>query len=105
MANLGSQVRDNRPYDDDSGEQQGIRHIAGGRERLRNALYAAALPASFRWNAELIALYGRLRAAGKEHKVALVACARKLLIFANAVVTRGTPWQSSAHPSASLPAT
>ena len=83
------------PYDDDSGDQKGIRHIAGGRERLRNSLYAAALSASFRWNPELIALYGRLRGAGKEHKVALVACARKLLIFANAVVARATPWQST----------
>ena len=92
------------PYDDDSGDQKGIRHIAGGRERLRNALYAAAFAASFRWNAELIALYDRLRAAGKEHKVALVACARKLLIFANAVVERGTPWQSSRLPSTNLPA-
>jgi len=91
------------PYDDDSGDQKGIRHIAGGRERLRNSLYAAALSASFRWNPELIALYGRLRAAGKEHKVALVACARKLLIFANAVVARGTPWQSSVRTSTSLP--
>lgn len=90
------------PYDDDSGDQKGIRHITGGRERLRNSLYAAALSASFRWNPELIALYGRLRAAGKEHKVALVACARKLLIFANAVVARGTPWQSSAQTSTSL---
>jgi transposase len=90
------------PYDDDSGDQKGIRHIAGGRERLRNSLYAAALAASFRWNPELIALYGRLRAAGKEHKVALVACARKLLIFANAVVARGTPWQSSAQVTTGL---
>jgi transposase len=39
-------------------------------------------------------MYQRLRAAGKEHKVALVACARKLIIFANAVVARGTPWPS-----------
>ena len=38
------------PYDDDSGERVGGRHIAGGRERLRRALYSAALPASFRWN-------------------------------------------------------
>ncbi len=83
------------PYDDDSGDHKGSRHIAGGRERLRNSLYAAALAASFRWNPQLIALYGRLRAAGKEHKVALVACARKLLIFANAVVARSTPWQST----------
>jgi transposase len=90
------------PYDDDSGEQEGIRHIAGGRERLRNSLYAAALAASFRWNPELIALYERLRAAGKEHKVALVACARKLLIYANAVVARGTPWQSRPQKSTTL---
>ena len=82
------------PYDDDSGDQVGARHIDGGRERLRRALYLAALPASFRWNPQLIALYQRLRAAGKEHKRALIACARKLLIFVNTVVARGTPWQT-----------
>ncbi len=80
------------PYDDDSGEQVGIRHIEGGRKRLRRALYTAALAASFRWNQQLIQLYQRLTAAGKEHKRALVACARKMLIFANTVVARGTPW-------------
>jgi transposase len=81
------------PYDDDSGDQVGARHIEGGRKRLRRALYLAALPASFRWNPQLIALYQRLRAAGKEHKRALIACARKLLIYVNTVVARGTPWQ------------
>jgi len=80
------------PYDDDSGEHKGTRHIKGGRERLRKALYCAALPAAFRWNPQLIALYGRLIAKGKLHKVALIACARKLLIYANTVVARGTPW-------------
>jgi len=83
------------PYDDDSGDQVGVRHIDGGRERLRRALYTAALAASFFWNPQLIALYRRLIAAGKEHKRALIACARKLLIFANTVVARGTPWQQS----------
>ena len=39
-------------------------------------------------------MYARLKATGKDHKVALVACARKLVIFANTVVARGTPWQS-----------
>ena len=82
------------PYDEDSGEHAGERHIAGGRERLRNNLYVAAWIASLRWNPQLTALYKRMRAAGKEHKVAVVACARKLLIFANAVVARGTPWQA-----------
>jgi transposase len=80
------------PYDDDSGQLIGVRHIEGGRKRLRGALYCAALPASQRWNPQLIALYQRLRAAGKEHKRALIACARKLLVFANTVVARGTPW-------------
>jgi transposase len=80
------------PFDDDSGRQIGARHIKGGRERLRTALYCAALPAAFRWNRQLIALYRRLTMAGKSHKVALVACARKLLIFVNTVVARGTPW-------------
>src|SRR6202158_5433908 len=80
-------------YDDDSGEQVGVRHIEGGRKRLRRALYTAALAASFRWNGQLIQLYQRLIAAGKEHKRALVACARKMLIFANTVVARGTPWR------------
>jgi len=91
------------PYDDDSGEQVGIRHIEGGRQRLRRALYAAALPASFRWNPQLIALYKRLMAAGKEHKRALIACARKLLIFINTVVARGTAWQKAQPPIAAIP--
>ena len=80
------------PYDADSGDYAGQRHIAGGRERLRGNLYNAALPASLRWNPQLIALYKRLIDKGKPHKVALVACARKLLIFVNTVVERGTPW-------------
>jgi transposase len=80
------------PYDDDSGERHGHRHIDGGRERLRKALYNATLPAAYRWNAQLIAIKDRLLAAGKAHKVMLIACARKLLIFVNTVVARGTPW-------------
>jgi transposase len=80
------------PYDDDSGKHKGQRHIAGGRGRLRRSLFAAALPAAFRWNKALIGLYARLTAHGKAHNAALIACARKLLIYANTVVYRGTPW-------------
>jgi transposase len=90
------------PYDDDSGNRVGDRHITGGRERLRRALYTAALAASFRWNPQLMALYGRLIAAGKCHKSALVACARKLLVIINAVVARGTPWGAQAPQNAKL---
>ena len=42
------------PFDDDSGQHKGQRHIAGGRGRLRRSLFAAALPAAFpgtrRWS-------------------------------------------------------
>jgi transposase len=88
------------PYDDESGVYVGVRHIAGGRERLRGSLYNAALPAAFYWNPRLMALYRRLIAAGKPHKVALIACSRKLLVFVNTVVARGTPWVSSGSPTA-----
>jgi transposase len=84
------------PFDDDSGKYRGQRHIAGGRGRLRRSLFAAALPAAFRWNKALIALYARLIAKGKAHNAALIACARKLLIYANTVVQRGTPWVEKA---------
>ncbi|MCX7139276.1 MAG: IS110 family transposase [Proteobacteria bacterium] len=84
------------PFDDDSGKHKGQRHIAGGRGRLRRSLYAAALPASFRWNKALVELYRRLIARGKAHNAALIACARKLLVYANTVVQRGTPWTDRA---------
>jgi transposase len=80
------------PFVRESGERKDDAHIAGGRQRLRKSLYSAALPAAFFHNAQLIAFYHRLRTAGKSHKVALVACARKLLVFANTVLARGTPW-------------
>lgn len=99
MPELGSLTREQAaalaglaPFDDDSGRRTGQRHVAGGRSRLRKSLYAAALPAAFHWNPQLIALYRRLIKAGKSHKLALVACAGKLVILANTVVARGTPW-------------
>jgi transposase len=98
MPELGSLTREAiaalaglAPFDDDSGRHPGLRRIAGGRARVRKSLYAAALPSAFRWNPHLVAFYARLIKT-KHHKVALVACARKLLIYANAVLTRGTPW-------------
>jgi transposase len=99
MPEIGSVTREQAaalvglaPYDHDSGTLKGTRHIKGGRERLRASLYCAALPAAFRWNRQLVTLYQRLIATGKPHKLALIACARKLLIYVNTVVARGTPW-------------
>ena len=59
----------------------------GGHERLRRALYLAALPA-VRFNPVIRTFYQRLIARGKPKKVALLAAARKLLRIAWAVVTK-----------------
>lgn len=80
------------PFVHQSGKRKGETHIGGGRERLRRALYMPAFTGAFLWNPALMALYRRLLARGKSHKCAIVACMRKLLIFANTVVARGTPW-------------
>lgn len=80
------------PFNHDTGQSNGERHIAGGRARLRKAIYMTAFAASQRWNPILVALYRRLIQAGKHHKVATIACARKLIEIANAVLARGTPW-------------
>ena len=81
------------PFVRESGQSKGQSHIGGGRPRVRRALYMAALPGAFRWNPVLQAFYKRLVGRGKSGKCALVACARKLLVIANAVVARGTPWE------------
>ncbi len=83
------------PFVHESGKFKGKTHIGGGRARLRRSLYIAALPGAFFWNPQLQALYQRLISRGKSPKSALVACARKLLIFANAIVARGTPWEKN----------
>jgi transposase len=43
-------------------------------------------------NPRLRASYDHLRAAGKQHKVALVATMRKLLLILNALIKTDTPW-------------
>ena len=80
------------PFTRQSGRWVGEAHVAGGRDRVGKALFAAAQAASQRWNKALVELYQRLKAAGKHHSVAVVACARKLIIYANTVLQRGTPW-------------
>ena len=79
------------PYNRESGSWSGRRSIYGGRSRMRTALYMACL-SGVRYNPELREVYDRLVAAGKPKKVALVACARKLLLILNSVLKRGKPW-------------
>jgi transposase len=53
-------------------------------------MYAAA-QAARNWNPALTALYGRLVKAGKPHAVAIVACIRKMVIYANTVIANDAP--------------
>jgi len=69
----------------DSGQFKGQRRIWGGRADARATLYMATLVAT-RHNATIRAFYTRLLRAGKLKKVAIVACMRKLLTIANAVM-------------------
>jgi transposase len=81
------------PFNVDSGQFRGQRRIKGGRKRVRDALYMAALSAA-RYNPRLNAFYRRLIASGKPAKLALIALARKLLIIANAVLRDKTAFQA-----------
>lgn len=88
------------PFNCDSGQHRGQRHIWGGRASVRASLYMAALVAS-RHNPVLAAFYRRLRDLGKRPKVALIAVARKLLTILNAMIKHQSRWNPKA---ASTPA-
>ena len=85
------------PWSRDSGAKRGYRSIRGGRGRVRQALYMAALSAT-RWNADLSEFYQRLLARGKRKMVALTAVMRKLLLTLNAIARRGSPWEANPSP-------
>jgi len=73
------------PFNVDSGSYRGKRAIGGGRKRVRDALYMAALNA-VRRDRTLKAFYQKLRNVGKPAKLALIAVARKLLTILNAMI-------------------
>src|SRR5882757_9507245 len=85
------------PYDDDSGRRRGERHIKGGRRRTRNVFYMACLGAATQHNPVLKAFYDRLVAKGKEKKVALIACMRKLISILNIMIERRQKWDASRY--------
>lgn len=79
------------PFNRDSGRLQGKRHIYGGRSEVRSVLYMATISAT-RFNPVIKTFYERLLKAGKEKKVAIVACMRKLLTIINAMLRHNKPW-------------
>jgi len=78
------------PLAQESGQWQGSRHIAHGRANVRRALFQAALVAA-RHNEHLRPFYLRLRSNAKPPKLALIAVARKLLIFLNRLLMVDSP--------------
>jgi len=74
------------PFNCDSGTLRGRRRIWGGRAEVRRVLYMATLGAIRGKNPPILAMYRRLKAAGKPSKVAIVACMRKLLVILNAML-------------------
>jgi transposase len=80
------------PLNRDSGRHKGTRCVWGGRANVRSVLYMSTMSA-IRWNPVIGPFYQRLMQAGKKHKVATTACARKLLTILNAMVKTNTPWR------------
>lgn len=82
------------PITRQSGRTTRYAAIGGGRSTVRTALYLAAVTA-VRCNPRLKAYYEGLLARHKPKKVALIACAHKLLTILNAMLRDGTLWQET----------
>jgi transposase len=81
------------PINADSGVKRGQRAIRGGRRRVRQALYMAAV-STLRNGSPMRAFYAKLRNAGKPPKVAIIALARKILVSLNAMIRTQTPFRA-----------
>jgi transposase len=82
------------PYDQESGQHRGRRVIGGGRRWVRHALFEAIL-STIRCDPTFAAHYAQLVAGGKPHKVAMIACVRRLLGILTAMVRDGLTWQQT----------
>lgn len=78
------------PMNKDSGNKTGKRRIMGGRAPLRSTLYMAALSAT-QFNPVIRPFYQQLVDRGKDKKLALTACMRKLLVMLNAMMRDNQP--------------
>ena len=79
------------PMARDSGAFAGKRSIAGGRPRVRRALYQAAMGATA-GSSRLSEAYDAFIARNTPPKVALIALARKIAVIANAVLKSETTY-------------
>lgn len=80
------------PYDQDSGMQRGRRHIAGGRSRIRKAMYQAAITCG----ADPVLRHRRAELKARcPHKVAMIALARYQLSILTVMVRDHLPWHET----------
>lgn len=82
------------PHARDSGRRRGKRFISGGRKPVRDTLFMAATSAAFHTDSGFAAFYRRLREAGKPHKLAIIAVARKMLVTLNAMIRENRPFET-----------
>lgn len=75
------------PFNKDSGAYEARRVICGGRRQAGCALFMASLSTS-RFNPILSAFYKNLTQQGKPKKLALIAVARKLIIYLNHILVK-----------------
>lgn len=81
------------PFNNDSGPRRGKRRVKGGRAAIRSTLYMATL-SSIQFNPVIQTFYQSLVKRGKEKKVAVVACMRKLLTILNAMIRDNNTWNT-----------
>lgn len=80
------------PHPRESGRFRGQRHISGGRQGVRRALYQAVHSARLSRDPVIRSHFAQLRARGKTHKQAMVACMRRLLGILHAMVRDHLTW-------------
>ena len=80
------------PINSDTGKKRGYRKTKGGRPEVRRTLYMATL-SGIRFNPVLKPHYEQLRTRGKEKKVAITACMRKMLTILNAMMRDQQPFR------------
>jgi transposase len=80
------------PMNQDSGRKRGYRRTKGGRPAVRNALYMSTLT-GIRYNPVIQAQYQQLLKRGKEKKLAITACMRKMLTILKAMMRDQQPFR------------
>jgi transposase len=83
------------PFNWDSGRKSGKRFARFGRREVRTQLYMVIIASMRISNNSSRQTYDDLRGRGKTHKVAIIACIRKLLVRINAQVR---DWMAAGMP-------